>query len=1032
MGLDDVLFWCEAAVGLLLVPILLWQYSSFWRSLYRFAISYLGLIVILSVLYALIYAQLGTGFGVAYLFWHERFGTRVFASLGATLLLAVLGVIAYCLDPYPWATNEKTARWLRVDEHLKDEVAAWWSRRLTPIRAWAERAAGRVARLVTGRPDPGGPGRLPRPRPTPIDPPPGRLDKVKFGLNAVIDPIAVSPFQTWLEPKRANQIRLQRFLRTCRTPFLLLLMAPAFLPGFFARVPRVAPTVGLWDDSRVYDTGHPLGYLVGIVCWLTGIGLGVTFIKGLIRLSELPYAGRPARRGGAAAATAIQAVVWRPDWVHRDERCRWAAQGCPRPGCPRGEPEPGRQPPAGCRARRLFNVSIATFIVMFVAVYVAIGNVPALYRIATPAFAICALLGILAMAYALIAFLPRLVADFMPARLARILPREMVAYFPKAVQVPLVALLVVWLGFANNAPFKNRFENLLYDNAKLARFRSRVDQAYFDHKEPDRAPLVPDLTALEGWARGVRRGDGDVVDGRPKLVVVAVSGGAARSAYWTAVVLDRLERALPEFGRRVRIMAGASGGMLGTACYVAYRRDVARGDSAERQGAEGPRGQVPAQPSEWVRRVPRNSIEPLAKFIALSEVWQSLWPGPQGDDRGIVLERDWSDLRFPFTELAPLERDGRVPSLIFSPTIVEDGRRLLISNLDLYRDRNGAVRAVIPGVKSEGSEVSFNEPFDDRDYSLSGVEFYRIFPESCGLLLSTAVRMSASFPYVSPAVNLPTDPPRRVVDAGYYDNYGIQVASAWIRANRDWLAEHTSGVLLVQVRDSSSVRDRLDVDDTPPGYWDRAMRGFQFFTSPVDAFSRARYTVASFSNDDDVETLGAMFKEYMRGKVDDPEYFFATAIFENSALVVLRDDSVDTFWSDLRSIDKQDAAKVLGDGLGEVTMSWYLTPAELRATLRAIPDDPVADPHWLYAQNRADERNRLADRVFNTLPDDVMARLSPAQLEEERKNGRLSLPPGPERDLRLKRLEQLRNYERIVNLKEWWRSGRRITAKTAR
>jgi hypothetical protein len=57
---------------------------------------------------------------------------------------------------------------------------------------------------------------------------------------------------------------------------------------------------------------------------------------------------------------------------------------------------------------------------------------------------------------------------------------------------------------------------------------------------------------------------------------------------------------------------------------------------------------------------------------------------------------------------------------------------------------------------------------------------------------------------VSPAVNLPTDPPRRVVDAGSYDNYGIQIASAWIRRNNAWLAENISGVVLVQIRDSSS------------------------------------------------------------------------------------------------------------------------------------------------------------------------------------------------------------------------------------
>jgi len=43
--------------------------------------------------------------------------------------------------------------------------------------------------------------------------------------------------------------------------------------------------------------------------------------------------------------------------------------------------------------------------------------------------------------------------------------------------------------------------------------------------------------------------------------------------------------------------------------------------------------------------------------------------------------------------------------------------------------------------------------------------------------LQTAARMNAAFPVISPAVDLPTRPPRRVVDAGYFDNYGM--ATRW-------------------------------------------------------------------------------------------------------------------------------------------------------------------------------------------------------------------------------------------------------------
>jgi hypothetical protein len=54
------------------------------------------------------------------------------------------------------------------------------------------------------------------------------------------------------------------------------------------------------------------------------------------------------------------------------------------------------------------------------------------------------------------------------------------------------------------------------------------------------------------------------------------------------------------------------------------------------------------------------------------------------------------------------------------------------------------------------------------------ISFFALFPKSVDTFrVATAVRMNATFPYVSPAVSLPTAPPVRVVDTGYYDNYGL-------------------------------------------------------------------------------------------------------------------------------------------------------------------------------------------------------------------------------------------------------------------
>src|SRR5262249_4296697 len=61
-------------------------------------------------------------------------------------------------------------------------------------------------------------------------------------------------------------------------------------------------------------------------------------------------------------------------------------------------------------------------------------------------------------------------------------------------------------------------------------------------------------------------------------------------------------------------------------------------------------------------------------------------PGrPAGEaDRGTVLERLWTELQERrIRDYWNQEAQGRLPSLILSPMMVEDGRLLLISNLDL-------------------------------------------------------------------------------------------------------------------------------------------------------------------------------------------------------------------------------------------------------------------------------------------------------------------------------------------------------------
>jgi hypothetical protein len=240
--------------------------------------------------------------------------------------------------------------------------------------------------------------------------------------------------------------------------------------------------------------------------------------------------------------------------------------------------------------------------------------------------------------------------------------------------------------------------------------------------------------------------------------------------------------------------------------------------------------------------------------MVMRDMPSALCPIRQGSDRGRVLEESWVEqpgtgLDRTFTDLRPAERRGEIPSLVFSPMLVEDARRLLISNLSLdeVATNRGSTLPVGPG--------------EDGLLSRSAIELFRLFPDAPGFRVATAARMSATFPVISPAATLPTDPPRRVVDAGYYDNYGVDLAAQWIDKNREWLRGHTSGVLLVQIRAFSNEKQvrRLGADEAAGSLAGLVDRGLWFLTSPLSGISEARHAVTTFRNDEMIERVGRYF-----------------------------------------------------------------------------------------------------------------------------------------------------------------------------
>ena len=411
-------------------------------------------------------------------------------------------------------------------------------------------------------------------------------------------------------------------------------------------------------------------------------------------------------------------------------------------------------------------------------------------------------------------------------------------------QLSFLFVLVTWISMTNQDPFKLRYPGLdrYYEHPSplLAindpprepiRGAGTEDKVAPDGKS---SPRINDQQALENWASRLRSGGRP----KPKLIVVATSGGALRAAYWTKFVLSQLASLIPDFRDHVRIVTGASGGMVGASYYV-----VAGMPGAEQSGLA-------------TSLLPSDSLSPVLKQLLFRDVLWIFNPvGRQRYDRGISLEDSWTPLRIPFASLAPLEWRGELPSMIFSPMVIETKGQLLISNLDLgYMTRDPLTR-----------KVSFS------------IEFFKLFPDANEFSLATAVRMNAAFPLISPANNLPTSPPLRVVDAGYYDNHGILVASSWIINNSEWLRENTSGVALIWIRAFPF--------DTTPSFEEHAAMGsglvnsFQFITSPLTAYFASTEVIAKRYLEDKIGATASLFKD---AKGPGGMSFFSVFEFDNS------------------------------------------------------------------------------------------------------------------------------------------------------
>lgn len=349
--------------------------------------------------------------------------------------------------------------------------------------------------------------------------------------------------------------------------------------------------------------------------------------------------------------------------------------------------------------------------------------------------------------------------------------------------------------------------------------------------------------------------------GTDSIIVVATSGGGIHAAAWTTTVLAHLTHSasttdLPggpdAFPRAIRLISSVSGGSVGSLYFAAAYQD----------------GRIPpeALQAQVIDPPRRSSLDAAGWGIAYPDLLRLIPLIPAHVNSGWALEQAWScGMQFP-QRLSDWRKDvskGLRPAQIFNSTLVETGERAVIGTVD------------VPLNATEGK-------------SLRDTAFYALY-RNLDLSPVTAARVSATFPYVTPASrpeNVRACQSYHMADGGYYDNYGIVSVTEFLRH----AIPHSSikHILLIQI------------DDGLPAESDRGatQRGpFFQIVAPVKTLLNVRDTSQRARNNLDIELLTTYVKTHA-ASLCVARFTYPTAAPLSWHLTRKQQGEIDSAWKD--------------------------------------------------------------------------------------------------------------------------------------
>lgn len=277
---------------------------------------------------------------------------------------------------------------------------------------------------------------------------------------------------------------------------------------------------------------------------------------------------------------------------------------------------------------------------------------------------------------------------------------------------------------------------------------------------------------------------------KPKLIIVNTSGGGLRSALWALRSLQYCDSiSNGQITQNTRLISGSSGGMIG----AAYFRDLYLNKEEI----------VPSLYSEkYLENISTDILNRVLFTFATNDIFirfrkREIAGYTYVLDRAMTFEDQLNIntgyvFNKPVSDYAKAVENAEIPMMVFAPSVVNDGRRMLISSQPI-------------------SYLCYENPDERKQLNLSfeNIEFSRMFANhnAENLLMSSALRMNSTFPYILPYASLPTEPSIEVMDAGLRDNFGMKVTARYIFELQNWIEKNTSGLIILQLRDTEKLNE---------------------------------------------------------------------------------------------------------------------------------------------------------------------------------------------------------------------------------